>query len=160
VVPRRARETERKTKKRRGGALAFLLAGALPAAAVVWFFLQPAEQRQALLDKIPSGVGGRALTAAIAFGVMLVLAFVALPAFHGTSGALRGILARLRAKPLGVRILLFPVEAVVWVVWFLAQMLFAVDAVLVLAAGLATLLLVLRIVKPDLLPGLLPELTR
>jgi hypothetical protein len=48
----------------------------------------------------------------------------------------------------------------VWTLWFLAQVLFAVDVVLVLAAGLATVLLVLRIVKPDLLPGVLPELAR
>jgi hypothetical protein len=126
----------------------------------VWFFLQPEARRQELLDKVPEGIAGRAIAAGVAFVTLLVLARVALPSFHGASGALRSTLARFEARRGVVRVLLFPFEAVVWLLWLVAQILFAVDAALVVAAGLLLILLAVRIVKPDLLPGILPDLAR
>ena len=54
------------------------------------------------------------LLQAILLGILLLLARIALPAFHGASSALRGVLFRLREKPKGLRILLFPVEFLVY----------------------------------------------
>lgn len=150
----------RAAARRRGGLGVFLLAGALPAAAAVWIATRPAAERDALLARIPAGWAGRAAHAAIAFGVMLVLARVALPAFHGASGALRRASDRLAARRGLVRVLLAPVEALVGLLRLLVQALFAVDAALIVAAGLVLLLLVLRIARPDTLPDLLPTLGR
>ena len=154
---KRGREDDgRPRKKGKGGLIAFLLASAVPIAAAVAWFALPEERRQGILDKIPSGAGGRAIAAGVAFGSLLLLARVALPAFHGASGALRGVLFRIREKPKALRILLFPVELVVYLLWLLVQMLFAVDAFLIVVAALVGLLLVIRIVKPDFLPDILP----
>ena len=147
----------RTRKKGKGGIIAFLLASAAPIAAAAFWFAQPEERRQQILDKIPAGAGGRAIAAGIAFGSLLLLARVALPAFHGASGALRGLLFRIREKPKALRILLFPVEFLVYLVWLGIQLLFAVDAFLIIVAAFVGLLLVIRIVKPDILPGILPE---
>jgi hypothetical protein len=136
------------------------LVGAVPAAAVVWFLLQPADRRRQILESVPAGAGGRALSAAAAFGVLLVLARIALPAVHAATRALAGLLARLRARRGVMRVLLFPVEAVLGILWFAAQALFAVDAALVVGAALLFVLLAARVVWPGLLPGFLPELAR
>jgi hypothetical protein len=136
--------------------VAFLVFGAAPVAAVVWFFAQPQWRKDQILDKVPEGAGGRAIKAGICVLVLVGLARIALPAFHGTAATLRGALDALRAKPKPLRVLLFPVEFVVWLLWFAVQMLFAVDAVLIVAAAVATLLLVARILKPDLLSDVLP----
>jgi hypothetical protein len=154
------RRREGAPRARRGG-LGFLLAGAIPAAAVVWFyFLEPESVRREVLDKIPPGVGGRLLVAAIALAVLILLAKVALPAFHGASNSLRAVLSRFEQRAGLFRVLLFPAEAVVWTLWFLAQVLFAIDAALVIGSGLLLILLAIRVVKPDVLPSVLPELTR
>lgn len=144
-------------RKKKRGILAFLLASAVPLAAVGFWLAQTEERKQELLDKVPSGVGGRAIAAGVAFGTLLLLARVALPAFFGASGALRGLLVRFREKPRALRVLLFPVEFLVYLLWLGLQMLFAVDAFLILVAAAVGLLLVIRIVKPDILPGILPE---
>jgi hypothetical protein len=136
----------------------FLLASALPLAAVVLFFLQPRERREELLEKIPEGIGGRAVSAGIAFGILLLLARVALPAFHGASTGLQHTLARMRSRRGALRVLLFPVEGLLGLAWFLMQLLFAVDAFLIVACALVGLLLVARIVQPGLLPDILPQL--
>ncbi len=44
----------------RGGLGLFLLANAVPVGAAVWWFTRSAQSRQAVLDKIPSGVASRA----------------------------------------------------------------------------------------------------
>ena len=75
----------------------------MPLAAVGIWLAQPEERKQQILEKVPSGVGGRALAAGAAFGILLLLARVALPAFHGASTALRGVLFRLREKPKALR---------------------------------------------------------
>jgi hypothetical protein len=152
------RAARRGSPARRRSGWTFLLWGALPAAAVVWFLLQPEPTRRSLLERLPPGAGGRAIAAGVALGVLVVLARVALPAFHAASGALLAARGRLRSRTGVLRVILFPVEAVLWLLWLAAQILFAVDAVLVIAAGLLTLLLSWRILQPDALPGLLPDL--
>jgi hypothetical protein len=150
---------KKERKKGKRGLIAFLLASAVPVAAAVFWLAQTEERREEILDKIPDrdGAGGRAVAAAITFGILILLARVALPAFHGASGALGGLLARMREKPKAIRVLLFPVEFVVYLGWLFLQMLFAVDAFLIIACALIGLLLVIRIVQPDFLSGVLPE---
>ena len=156
-APARRGLAARRRKKDRGGLVAFLVASAIPLGGLAFFFLQPPAKRQAVLDRF-EGRGGTALAAGLAFGIMALLAWVALPAFHRASGLLQGVLARIRrARPV-VRVLLFPVEFGVWLFWFLGQVLFAVDAFLIIAAALIGLLLTIRIVVPEFLPGILTSL--
>ncbi len=147
-------------RRGRGGLGIFLLAGALPVALVVWFLLQPTARQDELLARFPAGWGGRATHAAIAFGVLVLLARVALPAFHGAAGALGRAQASLAARKGFVGVLLAPVRALVHLLGVVARALYAVDAVLILAACLVLLLLVARIVKPEFLPSILPHLGR
>jgi hypothetical protein len=161
-LSRRDRERQagkpREREKGKGGLWAFLIAGALPVGAIVWFMLQPEEQRRQITEKIPGGWAGRAAHAGLCFVVMLVLARVALPAFHGATAALRGTGLRMAQRTGWRRALLYPVELLVHLLLIIVQVLFFVDALLILAAGLLLLLLVARIVKPDLFPGILPSL--
>jgi hypothetical protein len=156
-APVRRRESERK-RSSGGGVAAFLIAGALPIGAVVWFFLQPQATRDQMLAKIPAGWAGRAAHAGIAFGVLIVLARVALPAFHDSTAALGALQQRMAARKGIGRVLLYPVEALVALLRVLCRLLFAVDALLILACCLVLLLLVARIVKPGILPDILPQL--
>ena len=73
---------------------------------------------------------------------------------------LKGWLDALKRKPKALRVLLFPVEFVVWLLWFVVQLLFALDAVLIVAAAVGTLVLVARILKPELFEGVLPEILK
>lgn len=155
--------TGRGAKRRKKGFPAlvlFLLFGAAPAAIAAWFFTRPQEEQDALLARLPAGTGGRAVKAGVCVAVLFGLARVALPAFHGTGAFLQGGLATLRSKPTALRVLLFPVELVVWLMWFVVQILFAVDAVLIVAASVATLILVARILKPELFETWLPEILK
>ena len=131
----------------------------MPLAAIGWYVLQPPQQREALWQKLPSGAGGRAIQAGIAFGILILLARVALPAFHGASASLGGLIGRIDEARLGFRILLFPIRALVWLAWFALQLLFAVDAFLILLAAVVGLLLTIRIAYPDFLPGVLEGVT-
>ena len=155
----RTREGRRRSKGP-SAVLLFLLFGAAPIGALLWFFVQPDWRQAEILAKVPAGAGGRALKAAVCLGVLFALARVALPAFYGTAATLRGGLVWFRARHRVLRVLLFPGEAVLWLLWFFVKLLFAVDAVLIVAAGAATLILVARILKPDLLSDVLPELLR
>jgi len=167
-VPRAARgdapgkgRTRDGTRKRRKGAGAvglFLLFGAAPIGLLIWFYAQPGWRQDELLARVPAGSGGRALKAGICVGVLFGLAKIALPAFHGTGATLKGWLDALKRKPKVLRVLLFPVEAIVWLSWFAVQLLFALDAVLIVAAAVGTLVLVARILKPDLLSDVLPPI--
>jgi hypothetical protein len=157
LVARASRPTarERSRKERgRGAVVAFLLANVIPAAAAVWFFTRPEEERQRLLDRIPSGVGSRTGVAVASFVVLLVLALVVLPGAKATVSALHRARGWFRTRPTGTRVALFPLEALTGLLWFLAQCVFAVDAVLILAAGAAFLLYVIRILKPEMFPWL------
>ncbi len=158
TAPQR-RERER-PGRRRGGVGAFLLAGALPVAAAAWIALLPASEREALLARVPAGWAGRATHAAISFGVLVVLARVALPAFHGARTSLAAAQGRLARNRGLLRALLAPLEALVGLLGALARALFALDALLIVACCLVLLLLVVRIVKPEALPGVLPWLGR
>ena len=158
---RRAKREGRAARKKKKGLPAlflFLLFGAAPAAIAGWFFTRPEEDQAAMLARLPEGTGGRALKAGICLAVLFGLARVALPAFHGTGAYLKGALVSLRSKSTAMRILLFPVGLVVWLLWFVVQILFAVDAVLIVATSVGTLVLVARILKPDLFTDWLPEI--
>ncbi|MFV1958895.1 MAG: hypothetical protein ACC662_05715 [Planctomycetota bacterium] len=150
----RRRRRER-SPRGRGGLVVFLLASLVPLGAAAWFLALPPQRREAVLDEIPDGVGGRALVAGISFGVMALLAWVALPAFHHASGRLGGVLAGLGERRGVARVLLFPAHLAVWLAWFSCQVLFAVDAFLILASACVALLLAVRIVVPDFLPAIL-----
>jgi hypothetical protein len=159
VVARKAGGSRAGRKKKSGlpALLLFLLFGAAPAAIAGWFFTRPEADQQAMLDRLPDGTGGRALKAGICVAVLFALARLALPAFHGTGQFLRSGLVWFRTRPLGLRILLFPVEFLVYLLWFVVQILFAVDAILIVAASVGVLILVARIVRPDLFESWLPE---
>lgn len=151
------RLSERVKRKGGRGALAvFVIANLALGAAAAWWFTRPEDQRQAALDKLGPGVGGRATAAGLAFGLLVVLAIVVLPGARAATAALARAQHWCRTRPMGLRILLFPVEAVVGLLWFLAQCLFAVDAIAILVTAAAFLLYVIRIAKPELftfLPG-------
>jgi hypothetical protein len=152
--PRARRGRPEKPGRGRRALVLFLLANLIPAAVIVWFATMPAERRQAFLDRVPSGVGGRALAAGVAFAVLLVLARLVLPAARAALAFLGNAMAWFRTRPRGKRALLYPAEAATSLTWFGVQVLFAIDAALILAAAAAFLMYVVRIVKPDWFPFL------
>ena len=156
-APSRAGRRVRERKKGKGGVIAFLLVSAVPIGAITWYVMQPAETQDRIAG-IFQGSGGRAAKAGICLALMFALARIALPAFHATSGALRGVLTRIREKTTAMRVLLFPVHLVVWLLWFVVQLLFALDAVLILATGILFLILAVRIVDPSILADVLPPI--
>lgn len=143
----------RRPRKKRG-LLWVLLLSALPVAATVVVLLLPEERQQALLAKIPPGAGRWAVAAVVAFATMALLAWVVLPLLHHGSGWLRVRWHALADRPLGVRILLSPVLALVEAAWLGLQALFAVDAFLIILAAFLGLLFTIRIAEPGLLPGI------
>lgn len=162
IVRRAKRESAGARRKKSGfpALIFFLLFGAAPAAIAAWFFTRPEEDQAAMLSRLPEGTGGRALKAGICVALLFALARLALPAFHGAGVFLKGTLLTLRAKPTALRVLLFPFELLVYLLWVVVQILFAVDAVLILAACAGTLILVARIVRPDLFESWLPEILK
>jgi hypothetical protein len=129
---------------------------AAPVAFVVYVFLMPAEKRTKFLDAIPEGVGRRAVTATICLAILVVLARLVLPGAKAGVGALTRALAWFKGNRGMKRVLYAPAEGVVGIVWLLAQVIFAVDMVLVIACLVAFLLYVVRILKPEMftfLPG-------
>ena len=145
-----ARKASARKKARGGNAIVlFLLFGAAPLGLLTWFFLQPEATRAQMLEQIPEGVGGRAAKAGICLAVLIGLSVVALPAFHGASSALRGVLDKMRTAP---------IELILGLVWLVVQVSFAVDVLLIVATSLGLLLATARIVLPDLLPGIAPWL--
>ncbi len=154
------RGSRRRRKKGIGALGLFLLFGAAPAGLAIWYIALPPWRQEEILAKVPQGTGGRALKAGICVALLFALARLALPAFHGAAATLKDSLSKMRARTGVVRILLYPAEFVLWLAWFLVQMLFAVDAVLSLAAAIASLILVARILKPDLLADVVPSLLR
>lgn len=154
--PRRA-EAEA-GKKGRGGLGLFLLAGAVPLGLVAWLVFMPDAQREALAQRLPGGWGGRALEAGAAFLVMLVLARLALPAFKGAVAALQRAVAAMGARRGFLRVLLYPVELLLNLVLVVVQILYVVDMLAIVAAGLYMLLAAIRIMKPGLWVDVLPPL--
>ena len=154
---KRSRRDRAAGKKKRGGIILFLIVSAIPIGAVTWFLLQSQEQQ----DKISGlfeGSGGRAIKAAIVFAVLIALARLALPAFHASSSKLQEIMAGMREKGAATRVASFPAYALVWFVWFGLQILFAVDAVLILVACALVLVLAVRIIDPSVLADVLPPI--
>ena len=64
----------------------------------------------------------------------------------------------MKRRPPVLRVLLFPFELLLGIVWLCLQLLFALDAFLIIACALIGLLLIVRILVPDLLPQVLPHL--
>jgi hypothetical protein len=156
LAPRRDR-AERPKRKGASALILFVAFGAAPVGVLVWWLFQPEERRQEILARIPEGAGRRAVEALVCLGVLVALARIALPAFHGAAAALRQARERGRTRRPLLRVLLFPYDLLVWILWFLAQILFAVDAVLILVAGAALLLLVASIFKPEIMPDFLRQ---
>ncbi len=154
---RRSRRERGKDKKKRGGIVLFLIISAIPIGAVTWFLLQSQEQ-QDKISELFEGSGGRALKAAIVFAVLIALARLALPAFHTSSGKLQEVMGRMREKGAATRVASFPAYALVWFLWFGLQILFAVDAVLILVASVLVLVLAVRIIDPSVLADVLPPI--
>lgn len=138
----------------RGGLGLFLLANAVPVGAAVWWFTRSEASRRAVLDAIPTGVGSRAAAAGLCFALLVVLARVVLPAANGAVKALRAARGRMRTRRGVARALLLPVEGLVGLLELACQVLFSVDAILVLATAGLFVLYVIRIVKPDTFPWL------
>lgn len=152
------REKGRKRPKGGNALLLFLLFGAAPLAVVGWFLLQGDERQKELLARLPEGVGGRATRAGICLLVLTGLSMVALPAFHGASKALGAVLGRMRTAPTWRRALLYPIELLLGLLWLVLQVSYAVDVLLIVLAALALLLATARIIFPDALPWLVPQL--
>lgn len=158
LPPRAPRRLSERVRRRGGrGALAvFVIANLALGAAATWWFTRPEDQRQAALEKLAPGVGGRATAAGLAFGMLVVLAVVVLPGARAATAALARARHWCRTRPFALRVVLFPLEAVVGLLWFVAQCLFAVDAIAIVGAAAAFLLYVVRIAKPEMflwLPG-------
>lgn len=149
--PDRARD---RRASRRRPAVPFLLASVIPAGALVWWFTKPEEARQAVLDRIPKGVGSRAVTAGIALALLIVLARVVLPGTKATGEAIGRARKWIRNRGRGARLALSPVALVVELLWLTMKSLFVLDALAIVGCAVAFLVYVARIVKPDLLPGL------
>ena len=131
--------------------------GAAPVGLLIYYLTRTKEQQRQFLDNLPEGMGGRAIKAGVAIALLVALARLALPAVHGSSAWLQAVLNNLREAPMWKRVLMFPIELIVGLLWLIVQLLFAVDAVLILLVAAAALLLVGRIFKPDLLPGVLTQ---
>lgn len=155
--PRRD-DAEGKASRGRGGLGLFLLAGAVPLGLVAWLVFMPDAQREALEARMPTGWGGRALEAGAAFLVMLLLARVALPAFRGSVQGLQRATAAMGARRGFLRVVLYPVELLVNLVLVVVQVLYVVDMLSIVAAGLWMLLAAIRIMKPGLWVDVLPPL--
>jgi hypothetical protein len=125
-----------------------------PIGLAVWILLMPEERRRKAFEAVPPGVAGRAITTGVTLVVLLLLVYGVLPA---TRSALHGLLRAYHwffRQPRTTRILLFPVQFVVWLGWFAMQVVFALDAVLVLASGIGLILMAVWIFKPELFPWL------
>lgn len=155
-APIRARDRgagprQRPRKKGKGLGILLSLFVLAPAAVYGWYAFQSAEHQAEIRAKIPPGWEDRATKAGICLAALFVLAKIVLPVLHGAAGGLRRQLAWLRTRPTILRVLLFPYELVVWLLYTIARVGFAADAVLIIAACLLTLVLVVRILKPEFL---------
>lgn len=150
----RGADRGRRAGSKKGFWWVFLLANALPAAAIVYWFTRPVEVREKFKASIPPGVASRAIAAGIALMLLVVLAKLVLPGARAAVHRLTEVGARFRALPRGKRILAFPLEAGLDFGWMFAQVLFALDVIAIFACGAAFVLYAVRIVKPELFPFL------
>ncbi len=143
----RARGNERR------GRLAWLIPAIVPIGAAIWFATRDEETRRGLIERVPEGVGGRALEAGLGFCVLVGLAWIVLPiTYHGHRLSKRG-LAWCLARPTGQRILLLPAMVLLGLSTGLFGLLFAADALAVILTFLGTLCLGVWIVEPTLFGG-------
>ena len=131
----------------------WFLPALLPIGATIWFATRDEETRRAYLDRVPEGVGERALEAGLGFCVLVGLAWIVLPiVYHGHKLSRRGLEWCL-ARPVGQRVLLAPVMMLLGLSTILFGLLFAADAIAVVAAFVGSLCLGMWIVDPTLFGG-------
>ena len=145
------------SKPKKGAIWLVLIASAVPIGCLVYWFTMPEEKRHDIDKAIPQGVGGRALIAVIAFGVLVALARLVLPGVRAAGLSLTRALAWFGRQPKGKRVALYVPEFFVYLGWVGTQIFFALDAIAILATGVAFLLYVARIIKPELFPWLPPR---
>ncbi len=135
------------------GRAVWLLPALLPIGAAIWFTTRDEETRRAYLDRVPEGIGERALEAGLGFCVLVGLAWIVLPiVYHGHRLSRRGLEWCL-ARPPGRRILLAPVMLLLGLSTCLFGLLFAADAIAVVLTFAGTLCLGVWIVDPTLFGG-------
>ena len=78
----------------------------------------------------------------------------------GPGEGLGRALDSMRRKPTWLRILLFPFEIIVWILFQVARLGRMADAVAIIGLCVLFLVLVVRIMKPDLLADVLPEILK
>ncbi|MDF1702031.1 MAG: hypothetical protein P1V36_12815 [Planctomycetota bacterium] len=162
-APARRREPRAERPRKKKGktiALILLLFLGAPAAGAAWYFMQPAERQQQIQDKLPEGWQDRAVKAGICIGVLFVLAKIVLPLLHGAAGGLGRALAAMRTKPTWLRVVLFPIELILWILFTVARLGRAADAVAIVGLCALFLILVVRIMKPELLAEYLPAIVK
>lgn len=164
-APSRTREPRAdRPRKKKGGKIALILFLfiAAPAAAYGWYHMQPPEKQAQIQEKLPEGWEDRAKLAGLSLATLFVLATVVLPLLHTSAQGLGRTLAAMRRKPTWLRVLLFPFEIIVWVLFQVARLGRIADAVAILGLCVLFLVLTIRIMKPellaDVLPGFLTEL--
>ena len=160
-APTRAREP-RAGRKKKGGkfGLLLLLFLAAPAAAAGWYYLQPEDKQAQIREKLPPGWEDRAIKAGICVAALFVLAKIVLPILHSSAQGLGRALDAWNRKPTWMKVVLFPVTIILWVLFQVARLGRMADAVAILALCVLFLVLVVRIMKPELLADVLPEILR
>ncbi len=148
-VPETSARRIRERKKGNAKLWAFIWVNGLLLGAGIWFYMQPQSVKDDILGLFGEGWQGRAARVGICVVGLFVLAKLVLPGIYQTKGGLEKLLNNMQARKLPLRILLFPFEAVVWLFWFCFWILFALDAVLIIAMSILLILLVIRIVKPE-----------
>ena len=160
-APVRAREPRAdRSRKKKGGKLGLilLLFLAAPAAAAGWYYLQPPEKQEQIRAKLPEGWEDRAIKAGACVAALFVLAKIVLPLLHASTQGLGRALDAMNRKPTWARVLLFPVTLVLWILFQVARLGRLADAVAILALCALFLVLVVRIMKPELLADVLPAI--
>lgn len=160
-APTRKREPRASGKKKRGPLgilLFFFIAG--PAAVAGWYYLQPEEKKEQIRAKLPDGWEDRAIKAGICVGALFVLAKIVLPLLHASAQGLGRALDAMRRKPTWLRVLLFPIEIILWILFQVARLGRMADAVAIIGLCVLFLVLTVRIMKPDLLADVLPEILK
>jgi hypothetical protein len=161
-TPFRSREIrkERPRKKGKGVLIVLLLLMAAPAALGGWYALQPADKQEQIRAKVPAGWEDRAIKAGACIVALFVMAKVVLPLLHSAVGGLGRALAAMRTRPVWLRVLLFPFELILWLLYAVARLGFIADAILIIGLCVLSLALVARILKADLFTTYLPEILR
>lgn len=160
-VPVRKREPRGDgARKKKGGKLGLilLLFLAAPAAAAGWYYLQPEERQQEIQDKLPPGWEDRATKAGLCIAALFVLAKIVLPILHASAKGLGRTLDTMGRNPTWLRVLLFPFEILLWILFQVARLGRVADAIAILVLCVLFLVLVVRIMKPELLADVLPEI--